>query len=114
MIVRVLFPDRSRKLFGGFSATVSLHPKVPHWYLAFVGVEPRQQAKGVGRQLLAPVLELADHHGAVCYLETPFPGTLDFYRRLGFVLEIEARPFENAPPIWTMTRQPSPPRALTQ
>jgi len=114
MIVRLLFPHRSRKLYGGFSATVSLHPKAPHWYLAFVGVEPRQQGKGIGQQLLAPVLDLADHRSTVCYLETPFPGTLEFYRRLGFVLETEARPFENAPPIWTMTRPPSPLRALTQ
>ena len=106
-IVRGLFPRRSRGLYGGFDAMSSLHPTKPHWYLGFVGVEPNRQTQGIGRQLLAPVLEFADTSGVLCYLETPFPATHEFYRRLGFALGIEARPFEGAPPIWTMVREPS-------
>ena len=105
-VVRALFPWRSSKLYSGFAATAPLHPKEPHWYLAFVGVEPNQQAKGIGRHLLAPVLALADQNRTVCYLETPFPATHDFYRRSGFLLKGEHRPFRDAPPIWTMMRQP--------
>jgi GNAT superfamily N-acetyltransferase len=107
-IVRFLFPHRSQGLYGGFGATASLHPGEPHWYLAFVGVEPNRQGQGVGAQLLAPVLQRADADGVVCYLETPFPASHAFYRRLGFDLGVEAWPFEGAPPIRTMTRRPRP------
>ena len=59
------------------------HPADPHWYLAFVGVEPTIQSHGIGRTLLAPVLKLADQTETLCYLETPFPRTHEFYERLG-------------------------------
>jgi GNAT superfamily N-acetyltransferase len=105
-IVRLLFPWRTRGLYRGFGATASLHPTVAHWYLAFIGVDPSRQGEGVGRQLLAPVLERADAGEVLCYLETPFPATREFYQRLGFDLGPEARPFQGAPPIWTMVRRP--------
>ncbi|GAC1671877.1 MAG: hypothetical protein PVS2B2_03700 [Candidatus Acidiferrum sp.] len=42
----------------------------------------------------------------LCYLETPFPATHDFYRRLGFELGPATHPFEGAAPLWTMIRLP--------
>lgn len=103
-IVRLLFPFRSRGLYAGFRMVGSMHPKEPHWYLAFVGVEPDRQGQGIGKQLLAPVLGLADVGKASCYLETPFPESRSFYRRLGFELVDEVHVFPGAPPIWTMLR----------
>lgn len=105
-IVRALFPRRSRGLYGGFAATASLHPHEPHWYLAFVGIDPQFQGQGVGQKLLGAVLDAADIHGVLCYLETPFPATHKFYQRLGFELGTQAKPFEGAPPLWTMVRRP--------
>lgn len=107
-IVRLLFPRRAAALYRGFAATGALHPSEPHWYLFFIGVEPSAQRKGVGRTLLAPVLQRADHEGTLCYLETPFPATHEFYRRLGFELRPPTHPFEGAPPLWTMIRRPGP------
>jgi hypothetical protein len=52
------------------------------------------------------VLEQADHNGQLCYLETPFPDTRAFYRKLRFNETAELRPVAGAPPIWTMTREP--------
>jgi hypothetical protein len=52
------------------------------------------------------VLEQADRDGRPCYLETPFPDTRAFYRKLGFADTAEVRPVAEAPPIWTMTRRP--------
>jgi hypothetical protein len=52
------------------------------------------------------VLERADREHRICYLETPFPDTRAFYRKLRFADTAELRPVAGAPPIWTMTREP--------
>lgn len=106
--VREASPAGFARLMDGFSAVSALHPAEPHWYLAFIGVEPARQGTGAGRALLAPALEAADRDGVLCYLETPFPETHDFYRRFGYVLHPPTHPFAEAPPLWTMTRQPRP------
>lgn len=107
-LVTLLFPLRARALFRGFEATREFHPHEPHWYLSFVGVDIRQQGRGIGRHLLMPVLRIADRDRLVCYLETPFPETHEFYRRLGFELRPPMHPFRGAPPLWTMIRKPLP------
>jgi GNAT superfamily N-acetyltransferase len=105
-VVRTLFPRTAGELFRGFAKIEQLHPSASHWYLMFVGVDLGQQGRGVGSRLLAPVLELADATGTLCYLETPFPRTHEFYRRLGFEIGTESHPFRSAPPLWTMIREP--------
>lgn len=104
--VRLLFPRSAPRVQSGFAALAADHPDEAHWYLAFVGVEPSRQGQGLGRRLLDPVLEQADRDGRPCYLETPFPDTRAFYRKLGFADTAEVRPVAGAPPIWTMTRRP--------
>ena len=96
-LIRLLFPRASQGLFQGFAALEHVHPAHPHWYLAFVGIEPAIQSRGIGRALLAPVLENADRTHALCYLETPFPRTHSFYERLGFTRHAEHSPFIGAP-----------------
>jgi GNAT superfamily N-acetyltransferase len=112
-VVRARFPRGAGGLYAGFGATESLHPQEPHWYLAFIGVDPAAQRSGVGSQLLSPVLAQADAAGRLCYLETPFPETHQFYRRHGFELGKAARPFQGAPGLWTMLRNPASPTEST-
>jgi len=106
MELRILFPRATAKVLAGFEELGQRHPATPHWYLAFVGIEPARQGRGLGSSLLAPVLQQADEAGVDCYLETPFPETRAFYGRLGFGDTEELRPVPGAPPIWTMTRGP--------
>jgi ribosomal protein S18 acetylase RimI-like enzyme len=105
-VVRLLFPHAAPRLFEGFELLGGQHPPEPHWYLAFVGIKPDLQGRGLGAQLLAPVFERADADGTLCYLETPFQATQAFYRRLGFEITGEEHPVEGAPPVWSMTRRP--------
>jgi GNAT superfamily N-acetyltransferase len=104
--VRALFPRAAPRLQAGFEALGASHPSVPHWYLAFVGIDPLRQRRGLGRAILAPALARADDEAVPCYLETPFPDTRAFYKTLGFDETDELYPVPGAPPIWTMTRPP--------
>jgi ribosomal protein S18 acetylase RimI-like enzyme len=106
--VQALFPHTSRQLLAGFRRMERLRPPQPHWYLAFAGVEPALQGKGIGEALLRPVLQQADFDAVLCYLETPFPRTQALYRRLGFEIVSESRPFRDARPLVTMMRKPRP------
>jgi GNAT superfamily N-acetyltransferase len=108
-LVRLLFPRASKGLFAGFAAMEQFHPAEPHWYLAFVGVEPTIQSHGIGRALLAPVLEVADQTATLCYLETPFPRTHKFYQRLGFVAGGELNPFGAPHGAMAFLRKPNRP-----
>jgi GNAT superfamily N-acetyltransferase len=113
-VVRLLFPRSSPSLFRGFAALEAFHPSAPHWYLAFVGIEPTSQSRGIGSAILAPVLKIADQTNALCYLETPFPRTHQFYERLGFARHAEHEPFIGAPQgVVTFLRQPRPCHAGT-
>ena len=105
-IVRTMFPHTSDPLFDGFATLEELHPVQPHWYLAFVGIEPTLQGAGHGRELLAPVLNVADETNTSCYLETPFPRTHAFYERLGFELHAEYDTFAGAPQAVTAFVRP--------
>ena len=107
-VVRILFPRAAQGLFDGFAALERFHPSDPHWYLAFVGIEPTIQSRGIGRALLAPVLKIADQTNTLCYLETPFPRTHEFYARLGFVRHAEHHSFIGAPQgAVTFQREPA-------
>jgi GNAT superfamily N-acetyltransferase len=114
LLVRALFPRATRSLLEGLGRLEQLHPTEPHWYLAFTGVDPARRGRGIGAALLQPVLAQADHDGLLCCLETPFPRTHAFYRRLGFELKSSVRPFEDARPLDIMIRKPRPTDAQTE
>jgi GNAT superfamily N-acetyltransferase len=104
LIVQLLYPNASRLMLEGFHSLEAHHPSQPHWYLAFVGVEPSKQGRGIGSQLLAPVLGEADRHAQLCYLETPFPATHNFYRSLGFHEDKALNCFRGAPIVTSFVR----------
>ena len=108
MPARIVYGRRLSHLLGGFDRLGDHHPTEPHWYLAFVGISPARQSRGLGARILAPVLERADTAGQSCYLETPFPQTHAFYQRLGFQRVEELYVFDDAPPVVTFLRRPSP------
>lgn len=77
-----------------------------HWYLSQLGVEPKLQGQGYGKQLLAPTLEQIDRERMAVYLETLNPKAIHFYQNLGFrVCEQVCLP-NAGPPMWVMRREP--------
>lgn len=85
------------------------HPAKPeHWYLHYIGVEPRRQGRGLGAALLAPVLELCDRDGAPAYLESSTDRNCALYERHGFESTgIMTLPI-GGPPIREMWRHAAP------
>ncbi|MEJ5377561.1 MAG: GNAT family N-acetyltransferase [bacterium] len=60
------------------------HPKEPHYYLQFLGVEPALQGNGLGSCLLHHLVCKADKEQVGCFLETANPRNIPLYGRFGF------------------------------
>jgi ribosomal protein S18 acetylase RimI-like enzyme len=81
------------------------HPQTPHHYLAFLGVDPDAQGRGLGGAVLRPVLERCDAERGDAYLESTNPKNHAFYRRQGFVIR-DTVPLPSGVTASLMTRTP--------
>jgi len=63
----------------------------PYWYLLLLGVEPALQGRGLGGELIAPMIQRAHREGVPCYVETENPRNVAFYRRHGFELIVDGQ-----------------------
>ncbi len=93
----------SARLAAAAEATGAAHPPTPHFYLFIIGVSGR--SRGVGAELLAPVLRICDEQGWPAYLESSNPLNESFYHRHGFSGLYEIVP-EGGPPLLGMWREP--------
>jgi GNAT superfamily N-acetyltransferase len=83
------------------------HPRrPPHWYLAFMGVAPEWQGRGLGTALMRPALEALDAAGTPAYLESSTPRSRALYQRNGFEVTDEFNLPSAGPPLWQMWREP--------
>jgi GNAT superfamily N-acetyltransferase len=82
------------------------HPKPRHWYLHYLGVEPRGQGRGLGSALMAPVLERCGRERLPAYLEASTDRNRALYERNGFALTgVFEMPGRGGPPIREMWRE---------
>ena len=101
-----MIPVMGRRLFALGRLRMALerhHPRDPHWYLYAIGVRPDAQGRGLGSQLMMPVLAECDREGVGAYLETADPRNHSFYQRFGFEIVGEVLA-SSAPKIWLMSR----------
>ncbi len=83
------------------------HPASPeHWYLHYLGVEPRRQGRGLGGALLAPVLEACDRAAVPAHLEASTERNRVLYERNGFGLTAGFNLPLGGPLVRGMWRQP--------
>ncbi|MFN4014023.1 MAG: GNAT family N-acetyltransferase [Reyranella sp.] len=83
----------------------SHHPSEPHWYLPLIGIDPKQQGKGLGGALLDHALAICDRDGALAYLESSNPRNVPLYRRYGFEILGQIQ-FGSSPTLVPMLRRP--------
>jgi GNAT superfamily N-acetyltransferase len=98
--------SRLPQTLRAISTIESNHPHEPHYYLAFIGVEPELQGRGIGTALLQPILERCDQEGMPAYLEASAPRNRTCYERQGFEVTEEFRFPRDGPPSWRMWREP--------
>jgi ribosomal protein S18 acetylase RimI-like enzyme len=79
-----------------------LHPKGPFWKLAFVGVDPEFQRRGIGGALVDQMIVGTGGSARVCWLVVFGPQARALFERRGFVVENEVRPFPDGPTGWTL------------
>jgi ribosomal protein S18 acetylase RimI-like enzyme len=81
------------------------HPREPHWYLPFLGVDPFHQGKGYGAVLMQHALIPCDSDHTLAYLESSNPKNIPLYERHGFEL-LGTIQVGTSPPIFPMLRTP--------
>ena len=92
-------------LLAVFEQMERYHPRDPHWYLPFIGVDPSQQGKGYGSALMKHALDACDRDHAPAYLESSNPKNIPLYERHGFEL-LGTIQVGTSPPIFPMLRKP--------
>ena len=109
-VVRVLMttthPSRHPDTIAGLEQMDAAHPRFPHWYLPWLGVDAAFQGRGVGGILMTESLRAVDETSLPAYLETPNPRTIPFYERHGFRVTGATRT-EECPPVTFMLREPA-------
>lgn len=80
-------------------------PKIPHWYLSLLGVEPSLQGKGIGYALLQPILNRCDQDHLPAYLETQTERNVSFYEHRGFKVRERIKLPYGAPDCFCMLRE---------
>jgi len=81
-----------------------IHPKKPHYYLEYIGVEPLLQGKSFGSAIMQHLIGKADEMCVGCYLENANPNNLAFYKRFAFKVIAEKEIL--GIPAWFMWRDP--------
>ena len=97
--------DNREAMFGLFEQMGAFHPKEPHWYLPFIGVDPFHQGKGYGGALMQHALIPCDRDHTLAYLESSNPKNIPLYERYGFKL-LGTIQVGTSPPIFPMLRKP--------
>lgn len=88
------------------SRAIEAHfPKVPFWYVHFVGARPEAQGRGWGSAMMRQGCARASAQGLPVYLETARPSNVDFYHARGFKVTAEWD-VRGGPHFWSLMHKP--------
>ena len=105
LIDDTVLPEIREDLLPVMEAMGTYHPDEPHWYLPMIGVETRQQGRGLGGELMSYALEWCDRDGLPAYLESSNPRNISLYERCGFV-PLGTIQYGKSAPLFPMVRWP--------
>jgi GNAT superfamily N-acetyltransferase len=105
--LRVVGSRRAPTRIVGIGAVRRRRPRIPHRYLAVLGVDPPLQGRGVGSALLRAGVGSCDAAGVPAYLETSGRRNLPLYERHGFRITGEVRVPFGGPTVWLLWRAPA-------
>jgi len=96
-------PEKHKDTFAVLGQMDDAHPRFPHWYLPWFGVDTAVQGRGLGCELMKYCLRVVDQDHLPAYLDSPNPRNISFYERHGFVVTGEAQAGA-CPPVISMLR----------
>ena len=94
-----------KDVFAVFEQMERYHPREPHWFLPFIGIDPFQQGRGYGAALMKHALIPCDRDHTLAYLESSNPKNIPLYERHGFEL-LGTIQVGTSPPVFPMLRKP--------
>jgi GNAT superfamily N-acetyltransferase len=103
VLMETVAPAKHADTVSALEQMDAAHPRYPHWYLPWFGVDAAMQGRGLGSRLITACLAVVDASGSPAYLETPNPRTIPFYQRHGFEIT-GAATLTECPPITYMLR----------
>jgi ribosomal protein S18 acetylase RimI-like enzyme len=83
-LIRWMGFSRINRWIKMINIEANYRPKTPHFYLAFLGVEPDKQGLGLGSLLLKDKLQSIDSISLPTYLENSNIRNMPLYERYGF------------------------------
>lgn len=102
--------NRLGRWLRGLATIEAVHKKdmgnLPHWNLGIMVVHPAVQGKGLGSQLLRPILQRASDDGLPCHVVTFTEQAVCFYQKNGFKVAHNQKLESNGPQFWTLKRDP--------
>lgn len=104
--IRVVGLARLPMVASVFSEAEKKHPHEPHFYLPMIGVDPQHQGRGLGAELLRPVLNRCDRDRIPAYLESSNERNITLYERHGFRVTDALRLPKGGPALRLMWREP--------
>jgi len=105
LLQRTGAPSAQKDVFAVFEQMERYHPREPHWFLPFIGIDPSHQGKGYGSALMQHALVPCDRDRTLAYLESSNPKNIPLYERHGFEL-LGTIQVGASPPIFPMLRKP--------
>jgi ribosomal protein S18 acetylase RimI-like enzyme len=84
LILRCIGIENIGKAMKRESAIKDLQPKIPMYYLWFIGVDTKYQNNGIGSQLLKFVIADSEGKQLPVFLETSTLKNLPWYQKFGF------------------------------
>jgi ribosomal protein S18 acetylase RimI-like enzyme len=103
VLTQSVAPSQHGDLFSVLEQIDAAHPRYPHWYLPWFGVNAELHGRGLGGELMRHCLNVVDASHLPTYLETPNPRNLSFYERYRFEVTGEAQAGA-CPPVTFMSR----------
>jgi ribosomal protein S18 acetylase RimI-like enzyme len=84
LAISVVGLNRVRAVMKRESQIKRFHPKALVSYLWFIGVNPIQQHKGIGSDLIREIIAECERKNRPIYLETSVMENLEWYKKFGF------------------------------
>lgn len=105
-LVKVTGLSRCVKRLAKLQDIQTNHPKLNHYYLQVIGVDPTYQGRGYSSALMNPILSICDKDRVGAYLESSKEENIPIYERFGFKVTKELKLTRHGPSVWLMWREP--------